>query len=125
VVRSLNHFLQPESIAKAILKIASDKSRHEILLRHGPKRERCGPDKQRTNTILKTNTGLKMNTGLKTNADIQMNADMQLAVLRNYLDELSNRGSREPYSGLASACSTVLEGKGGNLKLLCVFTIAW
>ena len=122
MIRSLNHFLQPESIAKAILKIASDKSRHENLVKTRTKARtvwaRLKRDKQRTNTILKTNTGLKMNTGLKTNADIQMNADMQLAVLRNYLDELSNRGSREPYSGLASACSTVLEGKGGNLKLL-------
>jgi hypothetical protein len=58
---------------------------------------------------------------------MQLNADMhiRLAVLLNSLDELSDRGSREPYSGLASACSTVLEGKGDNLKVLCVSMIAW
>ena len=55
----------------------------EIVLRHG--KNGVGRDKQRINT------GLKTNASLKTNADMEMNADMQLAVLRNSLDELSDR----------------------------------
>jgi hypothetical protein len=50
---------------------------------------------------------------MKTNADIQMNSDMELAVIQNYLEELGDRGSSEPYSGLASACSTVLSQPQG------------
>ena len=61
---------------------------------------------------------------MKTNADIQINSDMGLVVIQAYLEELGDKGSTEPYSGLASACSIVLDGKGAELKCLCVATIA-
>jgi len=48
---------------------------------------------------------------MKTNADIQINSDMGLAAIQAYLEELGDRGSTEPYSGLASACSIVLDGQ--------------
>jgi hypothetical protein len=44
----------------------------------------------------------------------------------NYLDKLDEDASREPYLGLASACSMVLQGEGANsLKSECLATISW
>jgi len=51
---------------------------------------------------------------------------MQLAEIDQYLQDLGSRASSEPYSGLATACSLVLDGKGSpSLKSLCLNTISW
>jgi hypothetical protein len=53
-------------------------------------------------------------------------SDMQLAEIDQYLQDLGSRASSEPYSGLATACSLVLDGKGcPSLRSLCLNTISW
>ncbi|KAN0068752.1 hypothetical protein V8E54_012921 [Elaphomyces granulatus] len=53
-------------------------------------------------------------------------SDMQLAEIDQYLQDLGSRASSEPYSGLATACSLVLDGNGSpSLKSLCLNTISW
>ena len=53
-------------------------------------------------------------------------SDMQLAEIDQYRQDLGSRASSEPYSGLATACSLVLDGKGcPSLRSLCLNTISW
>ena len=105
MVSQLDLFIFTESIAEAIVNIASLtklESRHENLSKHGPKLEPCGHE---TCEI----RGRKFRKG----------------AIQNYL-ELGEDASREPYSGLASACSMVLRGEGANSpKSECLATISW
>lgn len=114
---SVSHFVLTPSIASAIMNIASEGSRHEELLRTGANARTLWARLRRST---------QADQGLA-NADTgQGHLDMQLLSIQTYLDELSDRAFEEPYSGLAFACKTVLNGKGGEvLKGKCVNTIIW
>jgi hypothetical protein len=108
----LTHFVFTESIAEAIVNIASDEARHESLLKARTKARTVWAKLRRD----------VRNQG----AQSQEGPDMQLVAIQNYLDELGEDASREPYSGLASTCSMVLRGEGANsLKSECLATISW
>jgi hypothetical protein len=79
----------------------------ETLLKARTKPARCGGD---TKAVRKK----------------QMQSNIQLAVIEGYLQDLGSWASSEPYSGLATASSLVLDGKGSPLlKSLCLNTISW
>ncbi|KAN0085011.1 hypothetical protein V8E54_001478 [Elaphomyces granulatus] len=106
----LSFIMLTPSIADSIVNIASEQTRHESLLKARAK----------ARTVWKRKGGVGVG---QANSD---QSDMQLAEIDQYRQDLGSRASSEPYSGLATACSLVLDGKGcPSLRSLCLNTISW